>query len=174
MTTVELLLELFCAVTSLLKIGIYLVSLFQVISDGFIDLRQGKRRKVLANFFRRRAFPEGMDHAVKGHTTAGDTPGSLWGTDQKSGRSRSGFMEAILDQGILKGKSSVLRLSPPPSHTRSFRRFENSEDVEVPCWRCHNKTRITVIFTFQEFPKRGSSGRNGDKQVLSWAMLLTR
>ena len=83
MTTVELLLELFCAVLFLLKIGIYLVSLFQVVGDDFIDLRQGKRRKVLANFFRRRAFPEGMDDAVKGHTTAGDTPGSLWGTGQQ-------------------------------------------------------------------------------------------
>jgi hypothetical protein len=81
-TIVELLLDLFCAVTSRLKVGIYLVSLFQVIGDSFIDLRQGERRKVLTNFFRRRAFPEGMDHAVKGHTGADDTPGSLWGTDQ--------------------------------------------------------------------------------------------
>ena len=83
MTTVELLLEFFCAVTSRLKVGIYPVSLFQVIGDGFIDLRQGERRKVLANFFWRRAFPEGMDDTVKGHTSAGDTPGSLWGTYQQ-------------------------------------------------------------------------------------------
>ena len=83
MTTAELLLELFCAVTSRLKVGIYLVSLFEVVGDGSIDLRQGERRKVLANFFRRRAFPEGMDHAVKGYTGAGDPPGSLCGTDQQ-------------------------------------------------------------------------------------------
>jgi hypothetical protein len=63
-TTAELLLELFGAVTSRLKIGIYLVSLFQVIGDGFVDLHQRERRKVLANFFRSRASPEGMDHAV--------------------------------------------------------------------------------------------------------------
>ena len=40
MTTAKLLLELFGAVTSGLKIGIYLVSLFQVIGDGFVDLHQ--------------------------------------------------------------------------------------------------------------------------------------
>jgi len=82
-TTVELLLELFCVVTSRLKVGIYRVSLFQVIGDSSVDLGQGERRKVLANFLRCRAFPEGMDHAVKGHTGAGDTPGSLWGTGQQ-------------------------------------------------------------------------------------------
>ena len=112
MTTVELLLDLFCAVTSRLKIGIYLVSLFQVIGDGFVDLRQGKRRKVLANFFRRRAFPEGMDDAVKGHTSAGDTPGSLWGTDQQIRKIKIGFIGAILDQPFLKGKSLFHRQHP--------------------------------------------------------------
>ena len=91
MTTTELLLELFCAVTSRLKVGIYFVSLFQVVGDGSIDLRQGERRKVLANFFRRRAFPEGMDDAVKGHTSAGDTPGSLWGTGQQIRKIKSGL-----------------------------------------------------------------------------------
>jgi hypothetical protein len=47
-TAAELLLELFCAVTSHLEVGIYFVPLFHIVGDGFIDLRQGETVPVLA------------------------------------------------------------------------------------------------------------------------------
>ena len=49
----------------------------------FHRLARGTEKVVLANLFRSRAFPKGMDHAVKRNTGAGDAPCTLWGTDQK-------------------------------------------------------------------------------------------
>jgi hypothetical protein len=34
--------------------------------------------------------------------------------------------------------------------------FRNSGNVEVSCWRCLSKTRMTLILTFREFSKHGS------------------
>ena len=102
--TVELLLELFCAVTSRLKIGIDLVSLFQVVGDGFVDLREGERRKVLANFFG--VAPSQKEWITLSRDTRVPAIRQVPCGVQvsKSGRSRSGFIQAILDQPLLEGK----------------------------------------------------------------------
>ncbi len=43
-----------------------------------------------------------------------------------------------------EGTSSAVRKSAE----RLFPRFRNSENVEVPCWRCLSKTRLTLILRF--------------------------
>jgi hypothetical protein len=82
-TDFQLLPEIFCRLLLLLKVSIDLIPVGEIIGDCAIDLNQGERGKVLADFLRGGSFPKGMDHAVQRNAGVSNPPSSLRGAGEK-------------------------------------------------------------------------------------------
>ena len=86
-TILEFLADFVCCLLLFFQIGVNLIPVCQVIGDNAIDLRKCEAWEVLADLFRRRSIPEGVDHAVERDPGTSNSPCTLWSAEEKIWRS---------------------------------------------------------------------------------------
>ena len=83
MTVVEFLTDFVCRSFLFFQIGVDPIPVCQIIGDNAIHLRQCEAWEILADLFRRRSIPEGVDHAVERDPGINNSPCPLGGAEEK-------------------------------------------------------------------------------------------
>ena len=83
MTILEFSADFVCCSLLFFQIGVDLIPVCQIIGNHAIDLRKRKAWEILADLFRRRSLPEGVDHAVERNPGISNSPCPVWGAEEK-------------------------------------------------------------------------------------------
>ncbi len=83
MTIVEFSADFVCCSLLFFQIGVDLIPVCQIIGNHAIDLRKREAWEILADLFRRRSLPKGVDHAVERDPGINNSPCPVWGAEEK-------------------------------------------------------------------------------------------